>query len=126
MSPEKFVKEYELALGTQEWKNVAPLVRKNANVTFSNGQVHQGKGAIKIAFEKNFSSIKNELYEIQNLRWLLKTTTTAVYLFDFRWKGIINNEPAQGKGIGTSVLVHENGQWLLLAEHLGSAPKNQN
>ena len=78
MSPEKFVKEYELALGTQEWKNVAPLVRKNANVTFSNGQVHQGKGAIKIAFEKNFSSIKNELYEIQNLRWLLKTTTTAV------------------------------------------------
>lgn len=120
MEPEDFVESYERALATQNWKNVEPLVHTNANVTFSNGIVHKGKAEVKIAFEKNFSTIKSEMYAMKNLRWLLKNTSTAVYLFDFHWRGVIKNKAVQGNGVGTSVLTKEQGTWQLLTEHLGS------
>jgi len=119
MQAEDFIKNYENALATQNWKNVQPLIHKDASVTFSTGTVHEGKAAVKIAFERNFQLIKNEAYRIENVRWLLKSESTAVYLFDFYWKGIINNQSVEGSGIGTSVLIREAGKWVLLTEHLG-------
>jgi len=119
MTAEDFVKNYEGALATQNWENVAPLMHKNASVTFSSGVVHEGRAAVKIAFERNFKLIKNELYKVENIRWLLKSESTAVYLFDFSWRGIINRQSIEGSGIGTSVLVREGEKWVLLTEHLG-------
>ncbi len=119
MTPQDFIKNYEKALATQDWKNVAPLMAEQASVTFSNGVVHMGKAAVKMAFEKNFALIKNEAYNISNVRWLLLGETTAVYLFEFSWKGIINGKAAGGNGIGTSVLIREQDKWVLLTEHLG-------
>lgn len=119
MTAEDFVKNYEGALATQRWENVQPLMHKNVCVTFSNGAVHEGRAAVKVAFERNFELIKNELYKVENIRWLLNNESTAVYLFDFSWKGIINGQSIEGSGIGTSVLVQEGGKWVLLTEHLG-------
>ncbi|HXD12520.1 MAG TPA: hypothetical protein VN653_20790 [Anaerolineales bacterium] len=56
MQPEEFIRAYEVALATQDWNQVEPLVHTDACVTFSNGTVHKGKGEIQRAFEKNFSS----------------------------------------------------------------------
>jgi len=123
-TPENFVTSYEKALATQDWNNVESLIHSNANVSFSNGTVHIGKAKVKIAFEKNFQTIKSEIYTMKNLRWLLKNDTTAVYLFDFHWKGIINDSSAEGHGVGTSVIIKENMNWFLLTEHLSSKPKN--
>ncbi len=53
-----------------------------------------------------------------NLHWVLKNDETAVYVFDFSWKGIINGQPAAGKGKGTAVIVCEESQWKLMAEQL--------
>jgi len=117
--PDQFIKTYEAALATQNWKNIEPLVSKDAAVTFSNGTIHQGLAQIQAAFERNFKLIKNEKYTIQNVVWLKKEKTFAVYLFDFSWAGIINNKKAAGHGIGTSVIVKEAGRWKLLSEHLG-------
>jgi len=119
MKPEDFIQQYKTALRSQDWKNVEPLIHNNAAVTFSNGIVNEGKAAIKTAFERNFSLIKNEKYSVQNIRWLLKNESTAVYLFEFFWKGIINEQSMEGSGIGTSVLIMENEKWFLLSEHLG-------
>lgn len=122
MNPEKFIQNYEQALASQDWSRVEPLVHKDACVTFSNGAVHKGKSAVKAAFEKNFSLIKDEEYSISNVHWVMKGNETAVYLFEFNWSGIINDKPATGSGKGTSVLVKENDQWKLLVEHLGPKP----
>jgi len=119
MKPEDFIEQYSDALKTQDWKIVESLIHNDASVTFSNGVVHIGKPKIKIAFEKNFSVIKNEVYLISKVKWLLKNESTAVYLFDFYWKGIVNNKQAAGNGIGTVVLIKESGKWKLLTEHLG-------
>lgn len=119
MKPEAFIKNYEKALVTQNWQNVAPLIHENANVIFSNGAIHIGKEHIKKAFEHNFSIIKNEKYAIKNVRWILKKETTAMYAFEFFWKGIINEKSVEGEGIGTCVLIKEQDLWILLSEHLG-------
>ncbi|GAB5533153.1 MAG: hypothetical protein Roseis3KO_49300 [Roseivirga sp.] len=119
MNPEEFIKSYETALGTQDWKVVEPLVSENVSVTFSNGSVHIGKENVQKAFEKNFSLIKNEKYTIRNIKWLAKDRKYAVYLFEFSWTGIIEAKPVSGNGIGTSVLIKEDTQWKLLTEHLG-------
>lgn len=60
MPAKDFVKEYETALGTQDWISVAPLISDDAIVIFSNGSLHAGKEAIKAAYQHNFSAIKGE------------------------------------------------------------------
>lgn len=117
--PEDFVEEYERALATQDWSAVAPLVHRDACVTFSSGAVHVGKDAVGAAFAQNFALIENEVYGISNVRWVRRDDTVAIYLFDFSWSGLIDAKPASGEGRGTSVIVREDGAWKLLVEHLG-------
>lgn len=119
MQPEDFIRAYEVALASQNWNQVAPLVHPEACVTFSNGTVHKGKATVQKAFEQNFSQIQGENYSISNIHWVMKAAETAVYLFEFSWSGIINGKSAQGTGRGTSVLVHVDGRWQLLIEQLG-------
>ncbi len=120
MLPEQFITSYELALASQQWKNVEPLIHANACVTFSTGTVHKGIEAIKQAYKKNFSAIKNEKYSVTDVHWVTKNNHTAVYLFSFHWQGIINGVQAEGSGKGTATLVFEEAQWKLIAEHLGA------
>lgn len=114
MQPEEFIRAYEAALASQDWRQVELLVHADACVTFSNGTVHKGKAEVQKAFEKNFSLIKDETYSIANVHWVMKNPKTAVYLFEFSWSGIINDKAASGLGRGTSVLINENGKWQLL------------
>ena len=119
MTSEEFVQAWEAALATQDWSRVEPLVHPAACVTFSNGTSHRGREAVQAAFTRNFEMIQSEPYRMSNLHWIRKDETFAVYLFEYDWKGIINGKPANGAGRGTQVLIQENGQWQLLAEHLG-------
>jgi hypothetical protein len=119
MTPEDFITKYENALATQKWNNVEPLIHGDACVTFSNGIVNKGKVAIQMAYERNFSLIKNEKYSISNVYWAVKNDSIAVYLFDFSWKGLINDKEAEGNGCGTTTLINVNGEWKLISEHLG-------
>ena len=119
-NPEDFISLYEQALATQEWATVDPLVHEDACVTFSSGTVHLGKPAVRAAFEENFSAIADEGYRISNVHWVKRDDDTAVYLFDFNWKGLIQGRPASGSGHGTCV-IHRGREtgWQLLVEHLG-------
>jgi len=119
MEPEDFIRAYELALASQNWGQVEPLVHTDACVTFSNGTVHKGKAAVQKAFEHNFTLIQDENYSISNVHWVMKAAETATYLFEFNWSGIINGKSSQGAGRGTCVLINEAGKWQLLIEHLG-------
>jgi ketosteroid isomerase-like protein len=119
MNPESFLTNYQAALATQNWESVAPLIHADACVTFSRGSVHKGIAAIQEAYERNFAAIKSEEYQVTNVDWLIKNADSAVYVFSFSWKGLINGQPASGTGRGTAVLVFESGKWKLMAEHLG-------
>ena len=119
MSAKDFVKQYEAALGAQDWTKVAPLISDRATVVFSNGSMHVGKDAIRTAYEYNFTTIKNEEYRVENTHWLLETPDSAAYMFDFHWTGLIEGGKASGSGRGTAVLVRESKRWVLIGEQLG-------
>lgn len=117
MNPEEFIKKYEAAIATQKWNNVSPLIHENASVTLTEGTFH-GKENVKDAFEKTFRLIKDETYLVSNINWIKQDDKFAIFTFNYKWSGIINEQMAEGSGRGTSVLVYENDKWLLLTEHL--------
>ncbi|MEL7182128.1 MAG: nuclear transport factor 2 family protein [Pseudomonadota bacterium] len=119
MSAQTFVKDYEAALGTQDWAAVAPLIDDDARVIFSDGTLHAGKDAIRSAYERNFRRIEGEQYRIADIHWLHQAATSAAYMFEFHWTGTVNGTPVSGTGRGTTILRHHNGQWRLVGEHLG-------
>lgn len=119
MSPRSFVEQYEAALGTQDWATVAPLIHDDARVVFSNGTLLEGKAAIQRAYTHNFATIKGEDYRVDNVHWLVEQPETAAYMFAFRWAGVIQGRQTSGAGRGTTVLVHTDTGWQLVAEHLG-------
>lgn len=119
MTPEDFIPTYEKALATQDWKNVGPLIANEASVTFSDGVVHKGKDNVQSAFEKNFATIKSEHYKISNLHWVKKNNQYAVFTFEYNWSGYISDNLILGNGVGTSIIICKNDDWLLLSEHLG-------
>ena len=119
VSAKSFVKEYEHALASQDWKSVAPLISDDAIVIFSNGSLHAGKEAIRVAYQHNFNTIKGEEYRIEKVHWLAETMDTAAYSFEFHWRGVIDGREASGSGRGTAVLIHNDDRWLLVGEQLG-------
>ena len=118
MTPQEVLKKYELALASQDWDSVEPLMHQDVCVTFSNG-TFKGISEVKAVFERNFASIQDEECEISNLHWAHISEEKAVCLYDFSWKGIIDGEICSGGGRGTSVLISENEQWKIVTEHLG-------
>jgi len=123
MNPEEFIEKYEAALATQNWQSVAPLIHKDACVTFSSGEYFQGTIAVQKAFERNFKLIEDEKYAISDLHWVRKSEKYAVCTYAFHWQGLIDGKPASGSGRGTTTIIQEDGKWLLLAEHLGPSNK---
>jgi len=121
MQPEKFIQDYGLALASQNWENVAPLIHHNACVTFSDGSVYIGIQSIGDAYKRNFALIKNEQYSINDIHWVNTNHEQAVYIFKFNWIGLINGQELGGSGTGTAVIILEDGRWKLMAEHLGPA-----
>lgn len=118
MTPEDVLKKYELALSSQSWSLVQPLMHKNICVTFSNG-TFKGLEEVKTVFESNFSSIKEEVYVISNMYWVHRSETEAICVYNFNWRGVIDGEKCSGGGRGTSVFVCEEARWQIITEHLG-------
>lgn len=122
MTPQSQLNQYEKALSTQQWENISPFMHPDICVTFSEG-THKGITAVEAAFRKTFDLIKDETYTISNIHWIHEDENFAVCLYNFHWSGLINGQMASGGGRGTSVLVNENGNWLILTEHLGPDAK---
>lgn len=117
----EFIKAYENATNSHNFSNVEPLVSEDAVYYFSEG-TYRGKEAIKAIFEKNWSTIKEEVYEIKEVEWILRTETSAACVYKFYWKGFYKGEYREGSGRGTNVLHFKDNSWKIVHEHLsGSA-----
>jgi ketosteroid isomerase-like protein len=119
MTPEEFIDRYQQALATQQWTAVEPLMHADACVTFSTGDVHRGKAAVRSAYEADFSAIQGEVYSISDVHWIVRADDFAVYSFAFSWSGVVQRRAVSGGGRGTSALVRDGENWKLVAEHLG-------
>ena len=119
MTPADLIRDYEAALATQDWAHVEPLLHPDVCVTFSNGTSFRGRDDVGAAFRRNFALIEDETYAISAVHWLAQDDCHAACVYEFRWSGLIAGKDASGAGRGTSLLVHTDDRWLVLAEHLG-------
>ncbi|MFN7971175.1 MAG: hypothetical protein U0166_02320 [Acidobacteriota bacterium] len=105
--PEDFVEEYERALATQDYA-VAPLVHRDACVTFSSGAAHVARTPSAPRLRRTSRSSRTRSTASRTSAGC-DDDTVAIYLFDFSWSGLIDAKPASGEGRGTSVIVREDG-----------------
>ena len=120
MSPNEFLEQYEAATGAQDLEGTLSLIAEDAIYLFSNGTSHVGKPAIRQALASNFASIKDEIYRLNNVRWVASSDSVAVCVYEFNWSGVIDGRPASGHGRGTSAIRKVDGDWFVSHEHLSS------
>ena len=118
MNHESFLQSYEQALGAHTWDAVDPFIDDDACFIFSDG-TFVGKAAIEKAVGKTFSLIHDEVYRIQDVRWVYVHDDCALCTYTFHWSGVINGKPCEGRGRGTTLLVKSELGWKIKHEHLG-------
>ena len=120
MSPSAFMQRYEEATCAHDLPGTLALIADDAVYLFSDHSAHLGKAAITQALMANFETIKDETYQLHNLRWIAESDTVAACVYAFGWTGLIGGKPAAGQGRGTSVIRQEQGAWLVVHEHLSA------
>lgn len=116
----KFIKAYEDATNSHDFNNVRPLVEDDAIYYFSEG-TYKGIEAINKVFEKNWTTIEEEIYEIRDIQWILQTENSAACVYKFYWKGFFKGEFRQGSGRGTNILSLKGNTWKIVHEHLSTS-----
>lgn len=114
----EFIKEFQLASDTKDFSNVSSMIHPNAIFRF-NDRDYKGIENIKGAFESTWSyDVENEEYNMINLEIINMDSSSATLTFDFKWKGISNQEEFSIKGRGTQVLVLVEDKLKIILEHL--------
>ena len=119
---DEVLNNYIDALAAQSSDTASEFFHEKATVIFAEGTYH-GKASIRAAFSKTFSIIKDEFFDIKDLRWNLQNEQFASCTFCFKWEGTLNGNRFMNPGRGTLVWVCDNGKWLIINEHFGPMPR---
>ncbi|AXE32127.1 nuclear transport factor 2 family protein [Chromobacterium phragmitis] len=117
-TPRQALDGYKLALATHDWRQVAPWLHEDACFVFSDG-TFKGKPAVCEAIRQTFEAIRGEDYRIDDLHWTHIGDAFAACVYAFAWRGLVDGQPAEGRGRGSCALIKDERGWRLLQEHLG-------
>lgn len=120
-TPHDFMREYAVQTNTHDFDRVAPLIAGDAVYFFSEG-TYASEDDLRAAFERTWATIRDEDYRIEDLRWLACDERIAVCVYRFHWRGVVNGQPREGLGRGTSVLARSDAGWRVVHEHLSPMP----
>jgi ketosteroid isomerase-like protein len=112
-----FLKAYEEASNSCDFKRVDPLIADHATYWFTNG-TFKGKTAIRKAFEDTWARIKDEKYTIREIEWVATNYWVSVCTYKFTSDGTVDGKRQIFEGKGTSVLKRIRGNWRVVHEHL--------
>ncbi|WP_425827343.1 YybH family protein [Streptomyces fractus] len=115
----EFIHVYEQATNSHDVTQLVPLIAPEAVYWFSEGS-HHGSEAVLSAIAKTFATIRDEIYQIDDLEWIAHSDDYAVCRYRFTWTGSVDGQPRSGSGRGTNVLVNNAGTWQMLHEHLSA------
>lgn len=108
---------YERMTNTTDFDQVSPLIAEDAVYWFADGRF-EGIAANQEAFEKTWNTIKDEKYQLTNIRWIGVSDNLAVCTYDFHSQGLVSGRPFSASGKGTNVFLSVDGQWKIVHEHL--------
>ena len=112
-----FLSAYVKATNSHDFARVAPLLLPEA-VYWFNKDESQGTAAIRENFERTWRYLPDEVYGIENIKWLSIENNSATCIYEYTYQGTHAGKPLKGRGRGTSVLVRQKGKWRIAHEHL--------
>ena len=112
---------YGEAINEHRFDALLPVLSTDVVFWFSSGSFC-GIDAARQAFEKTWRRIAEETYWLEELSWVSKGDHSAACIYRFHWRGMVDGEPAEGSGRGTSVLRREGDDWKIVHEHLSAEP----
>lgn len=121
-TPQQFLEEYASRMNTHQFDLVAPLIADEAVFLFTDGSFF-GQSAIRRAFEQTWSVIQEEVYKIEDVKWLIQEPNAAACIYTFHWQGLVGGVLHQGSGRGTNILRKGSRGWQVVHEHLSHQPK---
>ena len=119
-----FMIEYEKKANTKDFDQIKHLIDEGAIFWFSDGSF-KGLEEIRIAFEKTWNSLQNEIYKIYDLEWIVQSDQSAVCIYKFSSESTMNDKRVTFFGRGTNILIKKSGIWRVIHEHLSLKPKLQ-
>lgn len=87
----EFIRTYEQATNSHDITQLVPLIAPDAVYWFSDGS-HRGREAILSAIAKTFATIRDEIYQIDDLEWIAHSDDHAVCRYRFTWTGTIDSQ----------------------------------
>jgi ketosteroid isomerase-like protein len=110
---------YGREINAHDFDRLVPLVARDATFWFSSGS-HHGIDEARRAFEKTWSTIREEVYSISDVKWIAESDSVAVCTYRFSWSGLVNGERREGGGRGTSCFRRDDEGWRIVHEHLSA------
>lgn len=105
------------ATNTHHFDRVREFIHPDSTYWF--GPVcHERMEDIQVAFERAWSVVAHEVYEVSDCRWLIETDEVAVVTYRYHWNGVVDGLVQTGGGLGTNVLTSFAGRWRVVHEHL--------
>lgn len=123
MTPRDALKLYETKINLHRFDDLLPVIAEDAVFWFSDGTAHAGITAIRAVFERNWGSIEDDTYWLDEVKWIAVGDAAASCTYRFNWKGVSGGQAISGGGRGTTVLRKDNDSdaWRIVHEHLSRA-----
>ena len=121
---DNFIKTYEKLANKRNFDLIEPYIANDALFWFSDGSF-KGIEQIRGAFENTWSNLKDEIYTISEVTWLVQTESSAVCIYKFTSESTFQGQRVSFKGRGTNVLRKKEEKWQIMHEHLSLEPKKK-
>ncbi len=87
-----FMRAYEEANNRRDIGRVGQMIAEDATYWFSDGS-YRGLDEVTAAIERTFLTIKDEVYKIEQVEWVVLTAGHAACRYRFSWTGVIDGQP---------------------------------
>lgn len=94
------------------------VIAPDAIFVFSD-QRHEGIAAVRAGFERTWSILPDEVYEMSEGEWLIDGPNSAACTFRYSYRGTLaDGRPLSGGGQGINLFRRTEGHWRLTFEQL--------
>ena len=122
-----FLHEFESISEREDFSLIREMINENAYFRFNDGDFI-GRAAIQSAFEKTWRgdpTVKKARFYLTDIAVLTTDENTATATYTYNWEGAQGERTFVIRGRGTRVLVHHEGRFRIVHEHLSRFPRPQ-
>jgi ketosteroid isomerase-like protein len=123
----QFLTHFEEVGMKEDFNLLRDMIDERAYFRFNDGDF-VGRSAIQAAFERTWRgdpTVKKARFYLSDIVVLTTDQGSATATYTYNWEGSQSGREFKIQGRGTRVLLHENGKFRIVHEHLSRFPRPQ-